>query len=319
MAWGRFSPLSVRGRRILSTERAFSPLNAEFPWTTRGGQVSGDEEVDVSAQAQPEEAGRTDGRRGGAAYGSGEQAPSPAAYRAGLALELLARRSEPVPLSTLAVELGVAKSSTLNVLVSLEGAGMVRRTAAGWVLGYKVVELGRAALASTGVVDEFHRAVAASRELQGETVVLAVLDATDVVYVARHDGHQPARFVNEIGTRNPATVTALGRAMLAELDDDELERRLAALDRLPVRTPRSLRTVAQLRADLAAVQERGYSVDDEQGVPGIRCFSVGVGAPGPPTAVSASFVADRLTPELETSLVAGLTRLAARLRRAEPR
>ncbi|HEY0237195.1 MAG TPA: IclR family transcriptional regulator [Friedmanniella sp.] len=273
----------------------------------------------MAAAPRVEQTGDQDSRRGGAAAGPGVTAPSPAAYRAGLVLEVLARRSEPMPLTTLATELGLAKSSALNLLVSLEASGMVRRTAAGWVLGFKVLELSRAALTSTEVVAEFQRATAASRELVGETVVLAVLDGTDVVYVARHDGQQPVRYVNEIGTRNPAAVTALGRAMLASLSDEELERRLGdGTEPLPVRTSRSLRNVDQLRLDLDAVRERGYAIDDEQGVPGIRCFSVPVGSPGTPTAVSVSFVADRLTPELETSVVAGLTRLAARLRRAEP-
>lgn len=285
--------------------------------------MSDDEEVDVGAksqaeQAELEQAGDQDSRRTGADREPGVTAPSPAAYRAGLVLELLARRNAPVPLTALAAELGLAKSSALNLLVSLAASGMVRRTAVGWVLGFKVLELSRAALTSTEVVGEFHRATSASRELMAETVVLAVLDGTDVVYVARHDGHQPVRYVNEIGTRNAASVTALGRAMLAGLADDELQRRLREIERMPVRTPRSLTTVDQLRADLAAVRERGYSIDDEQGVRGIRCFSVPVGSPGSPTAVSVSFVADRLTPELETTIVAGLTRLAARLRHAEP-
>ena len=277
--------------------------------------MSGDEEVDVGAapraeqteqveqtgQVELEPTGDRGSRRGGATEGDlGVTAPSPAAYRAGLVLELLARRSEPVLLTALAAELALAKSSALNLLVSLEASGMVRRTPAGWVLGFKVLELSRAALTSTEVVAEFHRATSASRELVGETVVLAVLDGADVVYVARHDGHQPVRYVNEIGTRNPAVVTALGRAMLAGLPDDELARRLDGAEPLPVRTARSLRTVDQLRADLEAVRDRGYSIDDEQGVPGIRCFSVPVGSPGSPTAVSVSFVADRLTPELET-------------------
>lgn len=280
--------------------------------------MADDEEVDVPAQALAKTPGQQDGRPGGAADQRGDLTPSPAAYRAGLVLELLARRAEPLPLTALPSELGFAKSSALNLLVSLEASGMVRRTAAGWVLGFKVLELSRAALASTEVVSEFHRVTASSRVLLAETVVLAVLDGTDVVYVARHDGHQPVRYVNEIGTRNPAVVTALGRAMLAGLPDVELERRLADAGRLPVRTPRSLRTVEALRADLGSVRERGYAIDDEQGVPGIRYFSVGVGSPGSPTAVSVSFVADRLTPELETGMVAGLTRLADRLRRPSP-
>ncbi|WP_204913402.1 IclR family transcriptional regulator domain-containing protein [Microlunatus spumicola] len=269
-------------------------------------------------EARLDPTGDQDSRRGGAAAESGVTAPSPAAYRAGLVLELLAKRSEPLPLTALATELELAKSSVLNLLVSLEASGMVRRTPAGWVLGFKVLELSRAALTSTEVVAEFHRATSASRELRRETVVLAVLDGTDVVYVARHDGQQPVRYVNEIGTRNPAAVTALGRAMLAGLPDEELDRRLGDTAQLPMRTQRSLRTVDQLRADLREVRRRGYSIDDEQGVPGIRCFSVPVGSPGSPTAVSVSFVADRQTLELETAVVAGLTRLAARLRRAEP-
>lgn len=286
--------------------------------------MSGDEEVDVGAaprtgRAEPGSAGDQTGRRGGAAEGDpGVTAPSPAAYRAALVLELLAHRNAPVLLTALAGELGLAKSSALNLLVSLEAAGMVRRTPAGWVLGFKVLELSRAALTSTEVVAEFHRFTTASRALVGEIVVLAVLDGADVVYVARHDGQQPVPAVNEIGTRNPAVVTALGRAMLAGLSDEELDRRLSGVKRLPVRTARSLRNVQQLRDDLQAVRERGYSIDDQQGVPGIRCFSVPVGSPGCPTAVSVSFDADRLTSELEASVVAALDRLAARLRRAEP-
>lgn len=244
-------------------------------------------------------------------------APAPAAYRAALVLELLGRRNEPVTLTSAARELSLPKSSVLNLLVSLETPGMVRRTASGWVLGYKVVELSRAALTSTAVVAEFHRMVAGSRALLGETVLLAVLDDLDVIYVARHDGHQPMRYINEIGTRMPAAVTALGRAMLATLAPEELQRRLGSDPDLPVRTSRSLRTVEQLAADLAQVRERGYAIDAEQGVPGVSCFSVPVGSSGAPTAVSASFLADRVTPSFETTIVAELTRLAAWLRRSE--
>lgn len=243
--------------------------------------------------------------------------PAPAAYRAGLILDLLARRGEPVTVTAAAQSLGVAKSSVLNVLVSLETSGMVRRSPKGWVLGYKVLELSRAALTSTEIVAEFHRTVSGSRVLIVETVLLAVLDDLDIIYVARHDGHQPVRYINEIGTRMPAAVTALGRAMLGTLSPAELQRRLAGTTDLPVRTSRSLRNVGELANDLAEVRERGYAIDTGQGAPGVSCFGVPVGSSGVPTAVSASFLADRVTPEFETAIVADLTRLAARLRRAE--
>ena len=244
-------------------------------------------------------------------------APAPAAYRAALVLELLGRRNEPVTLTSAARALSLPKSSVLNLLVSLEIPRMVRRTSSGWVLGYKVVELSRAALTSTAVMAEFHRVVSGSRALRGETVLFAVLDDLEVIYVARHDGHQPVRYINEIGTRMPAVVTALGRAMLATLPPEELRRRLGGRPELPIRTPSSLRTVEQLAADLVQVRDRGYAIDAEQGVPGVSCFSVPIGSSGSPTAVSASFLADRVTPSFETTIVAELTRLAASLRRVE--
>lgn len=244
--------------------------------------------------------------------------PAPAAYRAGTVLELLARRSSPVTVTEAARSLGLAKSSLLNVMVSLEATGLVRRSAQGWLLGYKTLELSRSAMASTDLVLQFHQGIAATVGLARETVVLAVLDGLDVIYVARHDGQQPVRFINEIGTRKPAAVTALGRAMLAALDPEDLEARLADTTRLPVLTHRSLRTVEELRRDLVDVRERGYAVDSEQGMSGICCYAVAVNLPQVSMAVSVSFLAERAAAPFQVRTVADLERLASRLRRTEP-
>ena len=245
--------------------------------------------------------------------------PAPAAYRAGAVLELMARRSAPVTITEAARSLGLPKSSLLNVMVSLEATGLVRRSAHGWLLGYKTLELSRSAMASTDAVHEFHQGVAATPGLARETVVLAVLDGLDVIYVARHDGQQPVRYINEIGTRKSAPVTALGRAMLAALEPDDLAARLAGTTRLPTLTPRSLRTVHELRAELVDVRDRGYAVDSEQGMSGICCYAVAVGTPEVSTAVSVSFLAERAAAQFEVRVVGELRRLADRLRRTEPR
>lgn len=242
--------------------------------------------------------------------------PAPAVTRAVALLEELARAGQPLALTELARRLDLAKSTVLNLLVALEGGGMVRRHETRWALGYKVVELGQGFLAGTDLVAEFRRLTDELPTGAQETILLAVLDGTDVLYLARHDGTQPVRLASDIGRRLPACVTALGKAMLASLPDDELESRLALIDHMPVLTPRSHRTLDSLRADLAATRARGYAVDDEQNTEGVTCLGVAVPVMSdPPTAVSTTLLTARMTTDLREALVRDLTDLARRLSR----
>jgi IclR family transcriptional regulator, blcABC operon repressor len=240
--------------------------------------------------------------------------PAPAVTRAVALLEELARSGSPLALTELARRLDLAKSTVLNLCVALEGGGMVRRTDSRWALGYKVVELGQGFLAGTDLVAEFRRLTDGLPTGHQETVLLAVLDGPDVLYLARHDGTQPVRLASDVGRRLPAVVTALGKAMLASLPEDQLEARLGLVDEMPVLTPRSHRTVESLRADLTATRARGYAVDDEQNTEGVTCLGVAVpGMSDPPTAVSTTLLTARMTTDLREALVRDLTDLARQL------
>ena len=242
--------------------------------------------------------------------------PAPAVTRAVALLEELARSGQPLALTELARRLDLAKSTVLNLCVALEGSGMARRTDTRWALGYKVVELGQGFLAGTDLVAEFRRLTDELPTGQAETLLLAVLDGTDVLYLARHDGSQPVRLASDVGRRLPAVVTALGKAMLASLPDDELDARLARVGEMPVLTARSHRTLDDLRADLMAIRRRGYSVDDEQNTEGVTCLGVAVPVMSdPPTAVSTTLLTARVTTDLREALVHDLTDLARQLSR----
>jgi DNA-binding IclR family transcriptional regulator len=242
---------------------------------------------------------------------------SPAVTRAVALVEELARKRRPLGIAELARSLDLAKSTVANLCTALEGTKMIRRVDGGWALGYKVVELGQAFLASTDLVDEFRRTATTLPVGGQETVLLAVLEGLEVVYLARHDGTQPIRLASDIGRRMPAVVTALGKAMLATLDEDELERRLASIDELPVLTERSHRTMDELRRDLDETRARGYALDDEQNTEGVACVSVAVPRRDghTPAAVSATLLRARLTDDLRERLSADLTSLARELSR----
>jgi DNA-binding IclR family transcriptional regulator len=242
---------------------------------------------------------------------------APAVTRAGAILDLLAENAgEAAGPSELARRLGLPKSSIANICNALADIGLVRRIGTGFALGRKLAELGGAYLASVDQVQEFYDASRLLPTGSEETVQLAILDGLEMTYLARHDGRQPVRLTSQIGRRLPATVTATGKAALASLEPDDLDRRLGDVTSLPRLTRNSLASVDALRADLTVVRRRGYAMDDEETVEGVVCFGVMIPGRRPgegPYAASITLLKARATEERVPLLIEDLYLLADRL------
>lgn len=239
---------------------------------------------------------------------------APAVTRAAAILDVLA--SDPrraLGPSELGRRVGAAKSSVANVCNAMVDAGLLRQVGAGYALGRRLVEYGQAYLAGVDLVEEFHEACLGLGEDLEETVQLAVLDGLDVVYLARRDGGHPIRLASEVGRHLPASCTATGKALLARLDPGALEARLATVPALPRLTPHSITSPAALLEEVDRVRMRGYSVDDEESVEGIRSLALAVPSPAGPAsteaAVSVTLLKARCTPEREQRLLDLLARL----------
>jgi DNA-binding IclR family transcriptional regulator len=250
------------------------------------------------------------------AVGGGESL-APAVTRAGAILDVLAESPSDAPgPSELARRLSLPKSSIANICNALADIGLVRRVGTGFALGQKLAELGGAYLASVDLVQEFYDACRLLPTGSEETVQLAILDGLEMTYLARHDGRQPVRLTSQIGRRLPATVTATGKAALSSLDGDELERRIAGIGELPILTPKSIASVDALRAELAAVRDRGYAMDDQETVEGVVCFGVTIPGRRPgegPYAASITLLKARATEDRVPLLIDDLHFLAGRL------
>ena len=242
---------------------------------------------------------------------------APAVTRAALILQVMAESAgEPVGPSELSRRLGLPKSSIANICGALADAGLVRRIGTGFALGRRLAELGGAYLASVDQVQEFYDVSRQMPTASEETVQFAVLDGLTVTYLARHDGRQPVRLSSGVGRRLPAHSTATGKAALASLDDEELERRLAGMTLLPQSTRRAHRTVDELMADLREIRRRGYAVDDEETMEGVVCYGVVVPARQAgegPCAASITLLKVRATAERVPALIEDLHWLAAQL------
>ncbi len=143
----------------------------------------------------------------------------------------------------------------------------------------------------------------------GETSHLAVLHGTEVLYIDKEEpsGSAP-RLVTEIGVRLPAHLTAVGRAVLAQLPAAQVSA-LFANQPLVQRTGRGPSNMNALLSDLQEVRRAGYAFDDQLVTPGIACLARPVFSHNgvPVAALGLTFIAAQRSPD-DVQLAASLVR-----------
>ncbi len=188
---------------------------------------------------------------------------APAVLKAIRILDLLAASpGRPKPLSDIARELQIAKSSTSNLCGSLEEGGLIRRTENGFLLGRRTVELGSAYLAGFDQIREFYRICEESEILHRQLVQIAMLDGVRALYLAVYEGRERFPLSASVGDRYPASATAVGTALLAELPRERIEELYREPSHLVSLTNRSTSDLLSLHAKLDRTREQGYALDD---------------------------------------------------------
>lgn len=171
-------------------------------------------------------------------------------------------------------ETGLHKSTALRLLEALRRHGLVSvdPESGRYRLGLGLYELGLAAVSRLDVsqcAPPFLEALVADT---GESASLGIFEDPEVVHILRVESPQPLRLPSLAGRRSPAYCTGIGKAVLAHLETDRLEKYLSEV-RLHPRTPRTIPTIEGLRQDLKRVRSRGWSLDDEEIFPGLRCVA----------------------------------------------
>ncbi|MFG3003665.1 IclR family transcriptional regulator [Streptomyces calvus] len=232
-------------------------------------------------------------------------------------LELLAARGDrPARLQELADALQVPRSSMYALLQTLISRGWVRTDVTGSLYGIGI----HALLTGTSYLDSDPRVRAVrpyldeASEALGETIHMGRLDGYDVAYLATRESHEYLRTISRVGRRLPAHMGALGKALLAERADEDLPE-----GPYEAATPNTHTSRESLAADLARVRRRGYSVDREEGVPGIVGFGFALRYDAPAQdAISCSVPVARLTPEREERIVAVMREIRTKVESTVP-
>jgi DNA-binding IclR family transcriptional regulator len=187
-------------------------------------------------------------------------------------LGAFSHRRRVLTLSEISRYSGLPKSTAHRVLFMLIEVGAVEQVADGYQVGLRMFSLGvlppEAALREAALphLEELHR-------VTGHTLHLAILRGADVVYLEKLLPRGTSVVMpSVIGDRMPATVTGVGKVLLAFSSSEE--RAAALAGPLPRRTARSLGTLEALHRELDTIRERGYALDREEAAVGVSCVAV---------------------------------------------
>jgi len=216
-------------------------------------------------------------------------------------VELLLRGSAPLTVREVAAGTGINRTTAHRLLASLHRRGWIERVAdsAAYRPGLRYLALVRASLAGRDFIDEVRPTMERLSLLSRETVHLGVLDNHDVLHTEKVDSPEIVGVSSRVGTRAAPHVTGLGKALLASGPDVELEAYIEHAGKRSL-SPSDFDPEA-FRTEISLARRRGYSIDDGESSPGVRCLAVAVrGVGGSPlfaislTGPSGRFTAERL-------------------------
>ena len=175
-------------------------------------------------------------------------------------------------LSEVARRSGTSRATARRVLHTLASLGYVDGDGRQWHLRPRVLELGWAYLASLRLPELVQPHLERLSARVGESCSVAVLDGSDVVYVARVATRRIMTVGIHVGTRFPAHVTSMGRAILATSPEAERERLVAGAAFEPL-TPQTVTDAGALRAALDTVAAQGWALNDQELEQGLRSLA----------------------------------------------
>ncbi|ASP22765.1 acetate operon repressor [Antarctobacter heliothermus] len=217
------------------------------------------------------------------------------------------------PLTLLADEMSQSPATVYRILVTLEGRGLVEFDPEEqlWHIGPQAFVIGARFLRRTSLVDRARPIMRKLMEATGETANLGIEKEGAVLFLSQVETHANIRAFFPPGTLSPMHASGIGKALLAHMDEDRLDRHLA-MSELIAFTECTLADPEALKADLRTVKAQGYSVDNEEKNSGMRCIAApvfdmnqeavaGISVSGPTSRVSEAHIERLSRPVMEAA------------------
>ena len=168
---------------------------------------------------------------------------------------------------------GLTRATTRRCLHTLTQLGYAETNGKSFQLTPRVLDLGYAYLSSANLGAIAEPFMETLSEALDESVSLAVLDGTEIVYVARVPTKRIMSIGLALGSRLPAVVTSMGRVLLSSLPDEKLR---GFLDQTTLirYTKRTITDKSKLKQELLSIRRQQFALVDRELEEGLRSLAV---------------------------------------------
>jgi IclR family transcriptional regulator, pca regulon regulatory protein len=196
-----------------------------------------------------------------------------AVERAFLLLEQFSHTHPTLTVSQAAQAVGTSRPTARRILLTLVGMGLAESDGTAYRLTPRVLRLGYAYLSSQPFWEHLDKPIRALADQLNESCSAATLDGGEAVCVARAPGRRSMSEGVSIGSRIPAYATAIGRILLAGLNDEQLDAFFAGRT-FEKFTPRTVTEPERLRRVITRARSDGFAVTDGEWEEGVRSGAV---------------------------------------------
>lgn len=196
----------------------------------------------------------------------------------GLMLLQLLSKCDGASLTDLSLQVGVPAPTAYRLLCTLQKREFVafNDTTQLWSVGIEAFTVGSGFYNRANLVDASRDVMRDLRNDTGETANLAILSSRGyVTFLTQVESAHPIRAFHSPGTRGHVHSSGIGKALLAEFSQTQVEAILQKTG-LEQFTPKTLTQPSALFEDLKQIHQRGWSVDDEERYLGMRCIAAAI-------------------------------------------
>ena len=195
-----------------------------------------------------------------------------------LIIDELSKTSAGVPLMVLSEKVGLHKSTVHRLLASLSAMGYVNKDpfSGNYRLSLRLFEVSSRVVNDLDILGVSKPYLDSLSIRTHEAVHLVVREGTDIIYIYKADfNNNTLRLSSRIGLRSKLYCTAVGKAILAALAMDEVERIWNSTE-IKKRTEHTVVSLKELLSQLDDVRRLGYAMDNEENEPGVRCIGASI-------------------------------------------
>ena len=210
---------------------------------------------------------------------------APSVKKAFQILQMIADSPSGLGVSDLSKRLTMGKSTVHGITMGLEALGVLVRDPVQkkFNLGYTLLELSRRAYGRIELRDIARGPMERLMEKVGETVFLGIMNGDHVTILDMVESNNQMKITSPPGTRLPLLAAATGKVFLAQLEEKKAKDIVQKMG-LARFTPKSIFDLKKFLREAEETKKRGYAVDDEEYMLGVRAIAAPIQTASPPLA-----------------------------------